>query len=203
MNEIRPDVGASNFPPILIPINKTDFESNFKNILNEILDQNKKTLFLHSESFEGKDLKCLLVNNFPKIKQETVLQHDTYPNDANKEDLEQFLKDPEMKIGIFQSRFVTGMEGSNVILFYDSSDFRNTSLRCNMTRAVSHLCIIFQFKNNSSSTKFLNTKMNKKFIFCQNQFVKCGPIFRCLTCNNDQICTACSIGCHNEHQKKI
>jgi len=155
---------------------------------------------LHSIGFEGKDLKSLLVKSFPEIKSENILYHDTYPNDATKEDLEQFLKRPEIKIGIFRSTFVTGMEGSNVIYFHDAYYHKNTSVRCTMTRAVSHLCIVHRFKNNSYQTKFPNTKLNKKFIYCQNEFEEGDYKCECVTCKTSEICFACSIGCHHEHQ---
>ena len=35
--------------------------------------------------------------------QENVLQHDSFPSDATKEDLQQFLRYSETKIGIFQA----------------------------------------------------------------------------------------------------
>ena len=49
--------------------------------------------------------------------------------------------------------------------------------------------------------------MNKKFIYCQNEFEK--DVFKddfkyeCKTCETNQICKACSIGCHQEHQTEF
>lgn len=195
-----PTTSSSQDKPIFIPIHQNDFDSNLKNILSEVLDQDKKTLILHSGLFKGEDLKSLLVKSFSEIKSENIIYHNTYPNDATKEDLEQFLKRPEIKIGIFQSRFVTGMEGSNVIYFHGADGNLNNSLRCTMTRAVSHLCIIHRFENNFVQTKFLNTEMNKKFIYCQKEFENGENKRKCMTCKTKQICHACLIGCHNEHQ---
>ena len=193
-----PTTSSSQEEPIFIPVNEYDFESNFQKILKPVLDLNKKTLILHSDSFKGKNLKSLLLKNFPHIKPETIVQHDKYPNDATKEDLKKFLKQLETKIGIFLSRLVTGMEGSNVIYFNDHNDYNN-SVRCTMTRAVSHLCIIYQFRNNSISTKFPNMKANNNFIKCQKDTKE---KFKCSTCNINKICAACLYGCHNHHQTK-
>merc|ERR1711899_7847 len=108
----------------------------------EVFNPKKKNLTLFSKNYNGNDLKSIFLKNFPEIKPETILHHDNHPNDATKEDLQDFLKQPEIKMGIFQSRFVTGMECSNVIYFHDTKDLFATSLRCTITRAVSHLCII-------------------------------------------------------------
>merc|ERR1712136_382929 len=94
----------------------------------------------------------------------------------------------------------TGMEGSNVIYFDHYKIGINNSVRCTMTRAVSHLCIINLFTNRAYLNKFPNTKLNKKFIYCQNEFEKGDDKFECVTCKTNQICVACSIGCHHEHQ---
>ena len=166
-----PTTSSSQDKPLFIPINKGDFESNFKDMLNEeVFNPKKKTLILHSKKFKGNDLKSFFLKNFPEIKPETILHHDNHPNDATKEDLQDFLKQPEIKIGIFQSRFVTGMEGSNVIYFYDEYDYGETSPRCTMTRAVRHLCIIYRFTENFDSLTFKNTKLVKKFIKCKKTF---------------------------------
>ena len=202
-----PTLSSYQEKPFLIPIEEKDFESSFQNILNkEVFNPKKKTLILHSKSFNERDIKSLILKNFPSIKPENILKHDVYPNDATKDDLQMFLKQPEIKIGIFQSRFVTGMEGSNVIYFYDNEDYF-TSTRCSMTRAVSHLCIIHQFKDNRYTPITLKkTKLNNKYIKCVKKFDKDRNyrenVFQCLTCDTTQICAACSIGCHHEHKVK-
>ena len=197
-----PTTSSSQEKPLLIPIHENNFESNFKNMLNEeVFNPKKKTLILHTEKFNRNDLKSLFLKSFSEIKPETILQHDNHPNDATKEDLQEFLKQPEIKIGIFQSRFVTGMEGSNVIYFYDDDDLVNTSLRCTMTRAVSHLSIIYRFNDKSgSSINFKNTKIIKKFVKCKKTFEKNDLKSKCVTCNTNQICNSCSFGCHHEHE---
>ena len=197
-----PTTTSSEEEAILIPIQKNDFESKFQNILKPVLDLRKKTLFLHSKSWNGTDLKFLLLKNFPKIRKETILTHDNYPNNATKEELQQFLKQPETKIGLFQSRLVTGMEGSNVIYFHDANDVMDTSVRCTMTRAVTNLCIIYQFTNETHQTKFSNMKVNESFMKCQNNFNEYDSKWQCLKCNLSQVCVACSIGCHYGHQTK-
>lgn len=106
--------------PILIPIHQNDFESNFKDILEPILDLKKKTLMLHSKKIDGTNLKSLLLDNFPRIKEEHVIQHDNYPNNATKKELQNFLRHSDTRIGIFQTKFVSGIEGSNVIYFHDA-----------------------------------------------------------------------------------
>ena len=196
-----PPTSSSQGEPIFIPVHEDDLESHFQNILKTVLDFKKKNLILHSKSFEGKDLKSLLLRNFSKINPKTIIQHDNHPNDASKEDLQKFLKESETEIGIFQSRLVTGMEGSNVIYFYDDNDRINSSVRCTMTRAVTHLCIICQFKNNSPyPTKFPNMKVNNDFIKCQKVFERYDRKYECVTCNKNQICVACFLGCHNHHK---
>jgi len=194
-----PTISSSQEKPLLIPIKEKDFEFNFKNMLNEeVFNPKKKTLILHSKKFKGNDLKSLFRKKFPEIKPETILHHDDHPNDAAKEELQDFLKDPEIKIGIFQSKFVTGMEGSNVIYFYDENDLY-TSPGCTMTRAVSHLCIILRFTDNGFSLNFKNTKLIKKFIKCKKMFETLNS-YKCLTCNTNQICKTCCYGCHHEHE---
>ena len=196
-----PTTKSSQEDPILIPVQGDDLESNFHDILKPVLDLKRKTLILHSTSFEGKHLKSLLLKNFPQIKPETSLQHDKYPDDATKEDLQQFLKQPDTKIGIFQSRLVTGMEGSNVIYFHDKNDDDNSSVRCTMTRAVSHLCIIYHFNNNCDyPTKFPNMKHNNNFLTCQKVFKELDELYECSACNINPICVACLFGCHIDHQ---
>ena len=60
-----PTTSSSQEKPILIPIKDKDFESKFKKILNEeVFNPKKKTLVLHSPSFEGNDLKSLFLKNF-------------------------------------------------------------------------------------------------------------------------------------------
>ena len=198
-----PTTSSSQEEPILIPVHQDDLESDFQNILKPVLDLKTKILILHSKSFEGKHLKSLLLKNFPQIKPETIIQHDNHPNDATKEDLITFLKQPKTKIGIFQSRLVTGMEGSNVIYFHDIKYISNSSVRCTMTRAVTHLCIIYRFKNHSSCpTKFQNMKVNNNFIYCQKVIKRDDTKSECSTCNINPICVACLYGCHNNHQTK-
>ena len=86
-----PTTSSSNEEPILIPVHGKDFESNFQNILNEALfDQKKKTLILHAGNFEGKDLQSLFLKNVPEIEPETILQHDNHPKDATKKHLQDF-----------------------------------------------------------------------------------------------------------------
>ena len=190
-----------NEEPIVIPVHANDFESNFQNILNEaVFNATKKTLMLHSENFKGKYLKSLFLKTFPKIEQETILQHDNHPNDATKEDLQDFLKNQKVKIGIFQSRFVTGMEGANVIYFHDAFDYGKSSVRCTMTRAVSHLCIILRFKDDDISTTFTRNRINNKFMKCKKIIAKGDDYFACLSCHIKQICFACLIACHQEHE---
>jgi len=197
-----PTTSSSNEESILIPVHYSDFESNFPNILSEaVFDSKKKTLILHSENFKGKNLKSLFLKAFPEIEPKTILQHDNHPNDATKKDLQYFLKNPEIKIGIFQSRFVTGMESSNVIYFHDPYDF-DTSVRCTMTRAVSHLFIIVRFNDSNTTTTFKSMKVNNKFIKCKRIFDNDDEYYECLSCNTNQICFACLIACHQEHKTK-
>ena len=198
-----PTTSSSNEEPFLIPVHENNFESNFQNILTEaVFNPKKKTLILHSGNFKGKDLKFLFLKNFPEIEPETILLHDNHPNDATKKELQDFLKNPKIKIGIFQLRFVTGMEGSNVIFFYDEHDYDASSVRCAMTRAVSHLCIILRFEDNIDSTTFKSVKVNNKFIKCKRIFDKKDDFFECFSCNTKQICIACLIACHQEHETK-
>ena len=195
-----PTTTSSNDEPILIPVHGNDFESNFQNILCEaVFNPKEKTLILHSENFEGKDLKSLFLKNFPETESEDILQHDNHPNDATKEDLQDFLKTPVIKIGIFQSRFVTGIEGSNVIYFHDAK-YDISSVRCAMTRAVSHLCIILRFRDGDLPHAFKRIKVNNKFIKCKKALDKYDKYFKCFSCNTDQICFACWIACHQEHE---
>ena len=169
--------------PIVIPFYQRDFENNFKNMLdNEISNPEKKTMILHSNSYDGNVLRSLLLKSFPGIKPESVVKHDEYPNDATKNDLQSFLKQSEIKVGIFQSRLVTGMEGSNVIYFYDANDNINSGVRCSVTRAVSNLTIVLRVENNNSATTskqkvlqvstFENTKIDTRFIKCKTKFGK-------------------------------
>ena len=196
-----PTTSTSNEKPILIRVHVNDFESNFHNILSEaVFNPKKKTLILHSKRFKGKDLKSLFLKNFPEIEPETILQHDNHPNDATKKDLQDFLKTPKIKIGIFQSRFETGMEGSNVIYFYDAEDYSASSVRCTMTRAVSHLCIILRFRDNDLPHTFKSMKVNNNFIKCIKTFDKYDSSYRCFSCNTDKLCCACLIACHQEHE---
>merc|ERR1712133_329296 len=117
-----------NEEPTLISVHQNDFDSKIKKILSKAaFDPKKKTLVLHSKTFKSNDLKLLFLKAFPKIDSETILEHDNYPANATELDLQKFLKSPEIKIGIFQSKFVTGMEGSNVIFFYDAHDQETTS----------------------------------------------------------------------------
>ena len=113
--------------PILIPVNQKDFEPNFKSILEPLLVPKKKMLLLHSKSIKGINLKSLLLNNFSNIKEESLTQHDSFPNNATKRELQNFLRKPEIKIGIFQTKLVTGIEGSNVLYFPDAGKTINTS----------------------------------------------------------------------------
>ena len=184
--------------PTLIPVHADIFGSNFRNMLGEnILNRNKKTLILHTCNFLGTELKSLLIENFPEIKPDTILHHDNYPNNATKKDLQNFLKSPEIKIGIFQQRYVTGMEGSNVVYFHDANHI--SSVRCAMTRAVSQLRIILRFTEDEYPTTFHFMKINHKFIECQRILYKYDSYYDCLLCNTKQICTSCLIGCHHEH----
>ena len=186
--------------PILIPIHQNDFESNFKDILEPILDLKKKTLMLHSRKFDGKNLKSLLLDNFPRIKEEHVIQHDNYPNNATKKELENFLRHSDTRIGIFQTKFVTGIEGSNVIYFHDAGKAINTSVRCTITRAVTNLCIVLQFQsNNDLFTQFNSMQIKRTFIRCQKTL---KDFFKCKTCEVNRICKACAIGCHHGHEVK-
>ena len=190
--------------PIFIPVHENDLKPNFQNILTPFLDFKKKILFLHSESFDGKKLKTLLRKNFPRYTPETILQHDNHPNSATKKELQLFLRHSMAKVGIFQAKLVTGMEGSNIIYLFNSKDYINSSVRCTMTRAVSHLCVIYCFRNNSyNPTKFKTIKVRRNYIKCQIKFEYGDYKFKCLTCNTKQICFACSIGCHYDHQAKF
>ena len=74
-----------------------------------------------------------------------------------------------------------------------------------MTRAVSHLCIIYRFKINYRSypTKLPNMKVNNNFINCQKVFKRNDVKYECSKCNINQICVACLFGCHNDHQTKV
>ena len=184
--------------PILIPVHASDFGSNFRTMLGEnVLNRRKKTLILHTSNFLGTELKSLLIENFPEIKPEAILHHDKYPNNAKKKDLQNFLKSPEIKIGIFQQRYVTGMEGSNVVYFHDANHI--SSVRCAMTRAVSQLCIILRFTEDEYPTTFHFMNINHNFIECQNILYKYDGYYNCRLCNTKQICTSCLIGCHHEH----
>ena len=201
---------TSKEEPILIPIHQNDFESCFKDILEPILDLTKKTLMLHSKKFDGSALKSLLLSNFPNIKDETVIQHDTYPSNATKTELQNFLRHSETRIGIFQTKFVTGIEGSNVIYFHDAGKAINTSVRCTMTRAVTNLCIVLQFHSNTDLfTQFNSMKLKRTFIRCQKTLKNFKEEkwhkwqkFKCETCKINQICKACAIGCHHGHEAK-
>ena len=192
--------------PLLIPIHENDFDLNFKSVLSTTLNPDKKTLILLSRSFVVKSIYLLLLRSYPEIKPENILKHDRHPNNASTKELQNFLTEPKMKIGIFQSHFVTGIEGSNVIYFLDSSEDVNTSVRCTMTRAVTNLTIIFKFENNPNFIKFKNTKLNNSFIKCKRWMTKNEYGNTCLTCNTNKdlfnFCVACSIGCHHEHKIK-
>ena len=184
--------------PILVPVHENDFESNFKNMFDEkILDLKKKTLIIHTKHFNGYALKSLLIKNFPEIKPHTVLQHDYYPNNASIKDLQSFLLQPEPKIGIFNQKFVTGMEGSNVVYFHDANHI--SDVRCAMTRAVSNLCIILRFTDDEYPTTFNDIKINKNFIECKEIFGRYESYYNCPSCNTKQICVSCLIGCHQQH----
>ena len=96
-----PTTSSSNKEPILIPVHLHDFESNFQNILNDAVSNSKmKTLILYSKLFKRRsvdeDLKSLFLKAFPTTEPETILQHDDYPNDATKKDLQDFLKHPKI-----------------------------------------------------------------------------------------------------------
>ena len=196
-----PTTSSYHERPTLITTSTLNFESNFQNMLyEEIFDPKQKTLIIHSKSFKGTYLKSLFLTKFPTIQPDNILQHDNHPNDANKKDLQDFLRQPEIKIGIFQSKFVSGMECSRVIYFNDAKDDHNTSVRCSMTRAVSHLCIILQYKDDDYyPPKFLNVKVNNNFIKCKSTLDKNDNRYKCLTCNTNPICASCLFGCHYKH----
>jgi len=196
-----PITSSSNQEPILIPVHISTFESNFQDILGEAaFDLQKKTLILHSTRFKGKDIKSLFLKNFPEIEPKNILQHDDYPNNATKDELQDFLKTPDIKIGIFQSKFVTGIEGSNVVYFHDANDHYNISLRCTITRAVSHLSIILRFRDTDFPPTYKSIKVHNKFIKCKRKFKRYDYYSECLTCNTKQICIACLIACHQGHE---
>ena len=202
IEKLQPPITTSSNPePKLIPVHMSIFESNFQEILSQaVFNLKKKTVIMHSTRFKGKDLKSLFLMNFPEIEQENILQHDDYPNNATKDALQDFLKDPEIKIAIFLSKFVTGMESSNVIYFHDAKEHFNISLRCTMTRAVSHLCIILRFSNRDFPPTYKSMKVNNKFVKCKKIFKKYDYYSECFSCKTKQICISCLISCHQKHE---
>ena len=166
-----------------------------------IFNPKGKTLILHSKKFKGKELRNLLLKNFPQIESENILQYDNYPNNATKNAIQDFLKQTEINIGIFHERFGTGIESSSVIYSYDAVDI-DSNVRCTMTRAVSHLCIILRFENEPPTT-FESVTVNNKFIKCIGTTQLKGNYFECRSCKVKPICVPCLFVCHKNDDSKI
>ena len=164
-----PSTSVEGPDPVLIPIHKKDFDRNAKKGLKEVMKlYNNKCLILCSSSFKGDEIRKMLINHCD-IPSDNILVHDSFPSNATKEELKSFVKNPQNIIGIFQSRFVPGMEGSNIIYFYDERD-ENESTRCTMTRAVNQLTIFLRFSNNTYATTFKKIKINTRYLRCPKTF---------------------------------
>ena len=92
---------------------KNEFDKEFGTVLKDVMTSfQNKCIILHSNKFESALIKKVLVNEC-NIK-ESIVCHDEYPNNSSRMDLESFLDHPKDKIGVFQAKFVTGMESCNL-----------------------------------------------------------------------------------------
>ena len=185
--------------PLLIPIvDDENFEINVKQALLKHVLKNEKLLVLHSNDYKGQDLKTLF--NDITNKQMNIIVHDFAPNNLSKENLKQFLTSGITTLGIFQSKFVTGMECSNVVYFTSNSNY-GESVRCNIARAVQSIIVIQKVENNFvKATHFKNMKIVKEFIMCHKKFKNGNRANKCIDCSIENICHSCSIYCHQQHE---
>jgi len=187
-----------------VPISNDNFEQNLRNYLKTKMNwlQSKKLIILHDDQFESANLKDIF-SNLLNINKNKIISHDTHPNDCTRLELETFLSSPQDKLGIFRSKFVTGMEGSNILYFCATSSSYDESLRCSMTRAVSNLIIVQKVKNDVRIGVKLNSMyIIKDFSRCRNNFRRLDEVNNCKECNLKKICNDCALTCHQNHDTK-
>ena len=206
-----PETTLKGEKPKLFPLPEKDFDKNALVVLKEIfkrsdwhlLRESKKFKFivLHSLQFKGKDLKRLFENFFDA---NDIITHDEHPNDCDRETLRSFLDNPQSKLGIFCSKFVPGMEGSNLIYFF-GNDFRyDEGIRCSLTRAVSELTLIQKVSNDYfTATDLSSFSIVNDYIECKGGFKNGDRSLKCTKCRVELICSHCAIRCHNGHQTKV
>ena len=191
-----PETSVTSNLPLLIPIQKNEFDNKFGTALKEVLTSfENKCIILHSNSFKSAVIKKVLVNEC-NIK-DNIVCHDEYPNNSSRTDLESFLSQPKDKLGVFQAKFVTGMESCNLCLLLDDNNYKE-SVRCFLTRAVSDLKIILRISDNPDIFRFGNARLDPKHLKCQ-QTKETSFAFKCNTCSIDVLCKYCHYGCHHGH----
>ena len=192
-----PETSVTSSVPLLIPINESEFDSKFGDVLKEVMTSFvNKCIILHSNEFESAEIKKVLIQEC-NIK-DNIICHDDFPNNTSRTDLESFLKQPKDKLGVFQASFMTGMDSCNVCLIISSSD-TGESVRCCLTRAVSDLKIILRFSGKFTYSIHLeNARVEPKHLKCK-QTNKNVFAFKCSTCSIDMLCYDCSYGCHHGH----
>ena len=190
---------ASSRPPLLIPMFRKNREKHLKQALVRALERvehsTKNVVIIYDErSLPSYEIYQLLL----ECGEEAIFNHPNKCNDDDPTQLINYLKQPKGIYVVPDVNFV-GMESNSVILISNQSDYDfnvATSIRCNISRAVSQLTIIMEMKEDAFSLftgkiLFHSTEVDPSFVECQKTIK--WYAFKCNSIHSNSLLTSPSL----------
>ena len=186
---------TSSRPPFLIPMYRESRGKHLKQALARGLERakhsTKNVVIIHDErSLPSNEINQPLL----EYGEKNILIH---PNKSNNDDptsLINYLKQPRGIYVVPDVNFV-GMESNSVIFISSQSEFNPTSIRCNISRAVSQLTIIIEMKEDdrffNGKILFHSTEVDPTFVECQKTVY--WHAFKCNSIHADSLLTSPSL----------